>query len=72
MNKVEKEKVYGLLNDLGLEYQTMSGDEITLTLLQTQSTLNTLYKMMGVANKMTNDRINLDYMIKKTEGYLNE
>ena len=72
MNKVEKEKVYGLLNDLGLEYQTMSGDEITLKLLQTQRTLNTLYKMMGVANKMTNDTINLDYIIKKTEGYLNE
>ncbi len=65
MNKEEEEKLYGFLNDLGWEYKRMSADEMTVKLLQTQMTLNTIYEMIGIE---LDDTLDFQYMINKVEG----
>jgi len=60
MNKEEAEKLYGLLNDLGWEWQRMSTDG--------QMTLNTIYEMIGIEPITPEDTLDFQYMINKVEG----
>ena len=60
MNKEEAEKLYGLLNDLGWEYQRMSTDG--------QMTLNSIYAMVGIEPMEDDRHLDIDYMMKKVEG----
>ena len=60
MNKEEAEKLYGLLNDLGWEWQRMSTDG--------QMTLNTIYEMIGIEPITPEDTLDFQYMINRVEG----
>ena len=60
MNKEEAEKLCGLLNDLGWEWQRMSTDG--------QMTLNTIYEMIGIEPITPEDTLDFQYMINKVEG----
>ena len=60
MNREEAKKLYGLLNDLGWEWQRMSTDG--------QMTLNTIYEMIGIEPITPEDTLDFQYMINKVEG----
>ena len=60
MNKEEAEKLYGLLNDLGWEWQRMSTDG--------QMTLNEIYDMVGIEPMEDDRHLDIDYMMNKVEG----
>ena len=60
MNKEEVEKLYGLLNDLGWEWQRMSTDG--------QATLNEIYDMVGIEPMEDDRHLDIDYMMNKVEG----
>jgi len=55
MNKEEAEKLYGLLKDLGWEYERMSTDG--------QVTLNEIYDMVGI--EPMEDGTDIDLMMTK-------
>tara|TARA_R100000234_G_C4847926_1_gene113892 strand:- start:155 stop:448 length:294 start_codon:yes stop_codon:yes gene_type:complete len=59
MNKEEAEKLYGLLQDLGWEYQRMSTDG--------QTTLNEIYEMVGIEPMEDDRHLDIDYMMNKVE-----
>ena len=59
MNKEEAEKLIGLLQDLGWEYQRMSTDG--------QSTLNEIYEMVGIEPMEDDRHLDIDYMMNKVE-----
>ena len=59
MNREEAEKLYGLLNDLGWEWQRMSTDG--------QMTLNTIYEMVGIEPITPEDTLDFQYMINKVK-----
>tara|TARA_R100000700_G_C3097133_1_gene95835 strand:- start:167 stop:358 length:192 start_codon:yes stop_codon:yes gene_type:complete len=60
MNKEEAEKLYGLLQDLGWEYQRMSTDG--------QTTLNSIYEMVGIEPMEDDRHLDVEYMMNKVEG----
>ena len=60
MNREEAEKLYGLLQDLGWEYQRMSTDG--------QTTLNSIYEMVGIEPMEDDRHLDVEYMMNKVEG----
>ena len=60
MNKEEAEKLYGLLQDLGWEYQRMSTDG--------QTTLNSIYEMVRIEPMEDDRHLDIEYMMNKVEG----
>jgi len=60
MTKEEAEKFIGLLQDLGWEYQRMSTDG--------QTTLNSVYEMVGIEPMEDDRHLDIEYMMNKVEG----
>jgi len=60
MTKEEAEKFIRLLQDLGWEYQRMSTSG--------QTTLNSVYAMVGIEPMEDDRHLDVDYMMNKIEG----
>ena len=60
MTKEEAEKFIRLLQDLGWEYQRMSTDG--------QTTLNSVYEMVGIEPMEDDRHLDIEYMMNKVEG----
>ena len=60
MTKEEAEKFIRLLQDLGWEYQRMSTSG--------QTTLNSIYEMVGIEPMEDDRHLDIEYMMNKVEG----